>query len=285
MKKIAVLLGVMAMVLLAGCGKVRSANSLYKQAKNTHGKCTVVSKSESSDVTKVVLHDTLQDFDYTISSSMGSIVIDGTNFGSVPGTKDTFVECLKDKVVSNVKTQLDDACNMENMRYEAYTPDHSELLLIIYADNAKDGETAAVQCAKLLQEQNQKHRLDNMLIYAVGDTADKFYDNEHYGSVKLPDAVWRTPEAEKADYYTEMAHLQTDEKATFLRAEKGTFADTGADIRRVVMALGTEYPTEMNSPVTFYYFESSKGQTYYLCYFNYYEENSSQFAWYTNYKK
>lgn len=33
----------------------------------------------------------------------------------------------------------------------------------------------------------------------------------------------------------------------------------------------------------FYYFQSSKGKEYYLCDFNYYEKDSSRYAWYTNY--
>ena len=285
MKKRMLLCGLVMVLVLCGCGKVKSAKALYKQAKYTHGACTMVSKSETDDRTQVMLHDTLQDFDYTMVSSMSQITIDGTNFGSVPGTKDGFTDGLKRKVVANVADGLAFACSMQGMYYEANGWDNAELILVVYAENVRDGETAAVQCAKLLQEQNQKHRLDNMLIYAVGNTEAEFYNNEHYVSVKLPDMVWRTPEMESADYYTEMAHMQTDGQANFLRIEHGTFADTGADLDRVVYVLGTDYPTEMNAPVTFYYFSSSKGQEDYLCDFNYYDEDHYHYAWYTNYRQ
>ena len=266
--------------LSAGCGKVKSANQLYKQAKRDHGSCTIVSKQESADRTQVVLHDKLQDFDYTVSSSMQDISIDGTSFGSVPGDSDRFMSGLKEKVTANVKVELEKACSMDGVHYEVNADNSSKLLLVVFARNAKDAETAAVRCAELLQEQNINNRLDGLLLYTVGNESG----DAHWGSVRLPDTTWRTPTDEAIDYYTEMARAQTDKNAQFLRMQKGTFADTGAELKRVVNMLGTEYPTESTSPVTFYYFEASDGTEYYLCDFNYYDEESRQFAWYTNYK-
>ena len=77
-------------LLLTGCGHVKSADKLVKSAKRTHGDCEVISKSESDEESKVVLKDKLQGFEYTITSSMHDINIDGSSFGSVPGTTDTF---------------------------------------------------------------------------------------------------------------------------------------------------------------------------------------------------
>ena len=87
------------------------------------------------------------------------------------------------------------------------------------------------------------------------------------------------------DYYTEMAHTQTDANAVFLRTEKGIFKDTGADLDRVVHVLGSDIPESPEDEVTFFYFRSSSNEEYYLCDFNYYNEDYSKMAWYTNYGK
>lgn len=85
-----ILLLFIIVLFTSGCGEVKSKKSLYKWAKNEYGDCTIVSMTETDDKTVVVLHDTLQDFDYEVVSSMSKIVIDGSNFGSLPNTSDTF---------------------------------------------------------------------------------------------------------------------------------------------------------------------------------------------------
>ena len=276
-----VLLLILLMSLTA-CGKPQSAKSLYRTAKATHGKCTIVSKTETADKTEVVLHDKLQDFDYTVTSGMNDIVIDGSSFGSLPSSTDGFTVALMKKVISNVQSNLDAACSDPSLRYgtpEFYSKD---LILIVYCKDQSKGKTAAVECARALQTQNLKNRMDGFLIYLVEDTGGKWTDGEHYGSVKLPDTSFRTPEDEKIDYYTEIAHMQTDPKAKYLRKRTGTFSETGLDLNLVVNNLGSDYPTKPSSPVTFYYFEDSKGREYYICDFNYYDKNNN-IAWFTNY--
>lgn len=124
---------------------------------------------------------------------------------------------------------------------------------------------------------------DSFCIYVVSNEYEVYYENESFGSVKLSDLSWRTPEDEQIEYYTEMARMQTDQKAVFLRSELKTFADTGADLDNVVKTLGSEYPTESASSVWFYYFKASDGREYYLCDFNYYNVEDGTFGWYTDY--
>ena len=77
--------------------------------------------------------------------------------------------------------------------------------------------------------------------------------------------------------------LRLKKRRANVRSRVGTFRDTGADLDRVVHVLGSSYPEKPSDPVMFYYFQSSKGKEYYLCDFNYYEKDSSRYAWYTNY--
>ena len=258
---------------LCACS-ARGAKSLYVEAAAKHGACEIVSKEESDDFTKVVLHDELQDFDYEVISGMDDIDFDGANFGSIEGTKDNFMSGLKKKVVSDIKADLDKTC--EGMHFETYYDSSDDRIIGISSANADDCQKAALACAKLVQEQNQKGRLDGLQIVADGDA-------EHYGSVKLPDITWRDADAENADHYTMIARDIIDSDVTFIRLEKKTFADTGADLDRVVNMFGEEYPTSPDSPVIFYYFKASDGNEYYLCNFNYYSEDHGSFRTFTDY--
>lgn len=264
---------------LTACGKVRDPNSLYQEAKKTYGDCTVVSESRTDKQSVVVLHDELQDFDYEMSSTMEKIMIDGSNFGSTPYSDNTFKISLIKKVMENQKAEIDKICEENDTFYKA------DDQLILFSPDAASAKTAAIACAKAIQEENLNSRLDGFIIYAGGNKYEDYWNNEHYGSIVLPDITWRDPQDESVDYYTEMAHTQTDANAVFLRTEKGIFKDTGADLDRVVHVLGSDIPESPEDEVTFYYFRSSSNEEYYLCDFNYYNEDYSKMAWYTNYGK
>lgn len=266
-----------ASVLFSGCHPA-SSDTLYRQAQAAYGKCSIVSKSETDSSVVVVLHDELQDFDYKIVSSMSDITIDGSYFGSVPSTSDTFKTELKLKVISDSMSELNDIFSADDMSYTAVYDGNDDRIITVRVSDEDVGISKVLDCADILQTSNKNNRLDGYLINVEDN------NSEHLGSVRLPDVKWRTIEEENADYFTEMAHMQTDPKARYLRCGSGKFSDTGADLKRVVSILGTEYPTELDSPVMFYYFESSDGSEYFLCDFNYYKEDSyTEFGWYTNY--
>lgn len=109
---------------------------------------------------------------------------------------------------------------------------------------------------------------------------------ERIGTITLPDIELVSVDEEQDQYYTWMAHMQTDPNAVFLRKEIKTFADTGADLDRVDHPAydGTSDPTSNSSPVTFHFLRASDGSEYYLCDFLYYEgESRDAPKWYTNY--
>lgn len=266
------------MLLLTGCGWVKSPDALYRQAKNIHGDCTVVSKTKSNDFSQVVLHDTLQDFDYEVTSSMSDISIDGSSFGSVPGTSDSFEKRLRENTTAKAGSEITAICAAYGVNHEISTDEHMPQLISIYSDDEENAKKAALECARVIQNENKANRLDGTEIAAYKGEYDR------YGSVKLPDISWRTAEDEKIDYYTKMARMQTDPNAVYVRTETGTFAQTGADLQRVVNALGTDFPTSDDSPVTFYYFTDTSGNEFYICDFNYYYDEYSEFKYYTNYK-
>ena len=270
-----------AMLLcVSGCGDLKSDKALVSIAQKRYGDCELIKYTETERSHTARVRDRLQDFEYSVTSSYSDINIDGAYFGSAESVSDTFTESLQAKVTELAAPGLEKA--LGGAKYSISDTNNAEPFLVIYTSSEENAGSLALSAAEEVNRYNAEHRLDGKMIYAVSADSDKWYHNKHYGSVVLPEMVFLTPEDENGAYYTEMAQLQTDKNAKFVRKAKGVFSDTGADLSKVVCVLGTDYPTEMNSPVTFYYFTDSSGREYYLCDFNYYGDNGS-FAWYTNY--
>lgn len=266
------------MVLLVGCGSPKSARSLISKAKAKHGACTVVSKTKESDGGwTVVLKDDLQGFEYTVRSYMDDINIDGSSFGTYPYEWDNFDQKLFDYVITLHASDLATICADHNARY-----DISAGALVIMAPSEDEGGAAASECAEVIQSENLNNRLDGVTIWVMTDTYPEPMDNEHLGSVLLPDTSYRNQDDERVAYYTDMARMQYDSTAVYLKTVQGTFGQTGADINRIANSDGQEI-TGPDSPVTMFYFKNAAGKEFYLCDFNYYDEEWVNFRWYSNY--
>ena len=287
---------------LTGCGHVKSAKKLIRSAKRLHGPCEVVSSEESEDKTVVVLRDKLQGFEYRISSKMQGIVIDGSSFGSLPYTLDTFKESLQTFAVDSAKDELD----MIGEKYHAeYEPKYGEVIVkyTMSADMPDDTAAKIVQeASQALQTYNVNNRMDGMEVHVEHDKewlkrmldqgiSVKGLDHEymlssggsavarHIGSAVLPDCRFRDLEEEEQDYYIDMAHMK-NEKARFLRKEKKTLADTGISVDRVSVQYDKPYPKKSSDPVTFYYF-TVDGREFFICDFIDLETET----WFTDYKE
>lgn len=288
-------------LIVSGCGHVKSAKKLIKMAKRQHGKCEVISKTETDDKTVVRLKDELQGFEYEIISSMHDINIDGSSFGSLPHTSDTFSQSLVAYVLGDAKNELDAICQKYNATYESgYIP---LILRITVKGKAQDSNAIKVceETASVLQKYNQENRMDKMTVYVEHDNEwfkakygtydinnydpDYSYlfssqgssEAKHIGSAVLPDCRFRDKEKEDEDYYLEMAQMK-NKNATFVRKEKKTFADTGASLDIVMNSIDGKSPEKMSDPVTFYYFQAD-GKEFYICDFLDYNIDT----WYTNY--
>ena len=297
--------------IITGCGKVQSAKSLIKQAERTYGKCEVVSKTEEKDHVKVVLRDELQGFEYEVYSNMNDIVIDGSSFGSLPNSGDTFSGSLIAYVTGDAKKELDAICEKYSLKPES--ENHNSSYFYLYLDsNAQEstGIKGAEEIAAVIQRYNLNNRLDGTVITLYHDdewmhqyyetlkqgyTGEDIYsdpeysyvlsssggnDVRHIGSVKLPDTSFRDREKESEDYYLEMAQMKNT-KAVFVRSEKKTFADTGLSLDRVEQTYYQPYPKTMSDPVTFYYF-SADGREFFIC--DFLDTNLQTTTWYSNYE-
>ena len=275
---------VLFMCIFTSCGRIKTAEELHKYAVRKYGDCTIVSKTETEEETSLVLHDKLQDFDYTINSKMYEETIDGAKIGSYQDTHSDFNVVLKKLTLDSVRSRLDEVCKNN----DAIWDENDNNFIYIRATDEENAEKCALSCAEIIQSQNMNGRLDNCEITAYNDQTKEIYDAKRYGRIVLPEIRWISAQEDHDMFYIRMAHEQTDPKAEFLRKETGSFSETGADLEYVSYPTYGSFsnPENMDSPVTFYYFKSSKGKEYFLCDFLYYmNDKNNEPKCYTNYSK
>ena len=306
-----ILLSALFCCTLCGCGKVQSAKSLIRQATRDHGKCEVTSQTESDEKTEVVLKDSLQGFQYTVYSYMQDINIDGSSFGSLPSSGDTFSNALIKYVSGETNDRIEDICQKYGVALDDTYPGSLSEIEISPDTPEETGIMAIEEIAAVIQEYNLEGRLDGHVINLSHDKEwlrqyyeslkaghgeeDIYSDPEyaftlssagggvasHIGSVRLPDIRFRDHEKEQEDYYLEMAQMKNT-KAVFVRSEKKTFADTGISLDRVSQTYDQYYPKTMSDPVTFYYF-SADGKEFYIC--DFLDAELQTLTWYSNYNE
>ena len=156
MRKLLFSIALSIIIILTGCGHVKDAGQLYKYAKKTYGKCQVVSKVEEENMTKLVLKDRLQGFNYTVTSSMSDISIDGSSFGSLPSTSDTFNKSLTEYVRTECSLKLNDIKSKYGIDIEA--PDFVSETIVTLLIPASVSKTDAIKAATEIAEEFQVSR-------------------------------------------------------------------------------------------------------------------------------
>ena len=195
-KVLSVILVFAFLVGVTSCSKPKSANALVRYAQKKYGACSLVSKETTTDGTIVVLHDKLQDFDYTVSSFNMDLNLDGASFGSTEQTRDTFLDSLIDKIVADVSDDLDRICKENGTRYISGHEETIYLLPAVFAEDVESGAKTAEAFAKILQEHNLQGRLDNAELVVYKDTDSiksgktKSTRWKKLGSIKLPETTF-----------------------------------------------------------------------------------------------
>ena len=195
-KVLSVILVFAFLVGVTSCSKPKNANALVRYAQKKYGACTLVSKETTKDGTIVVLHDKLQDFDYTVSSFNMDLNLDGASFGSAEQTRDTFLDSLIDKIVADVSDDLDRICKENGTRYISGHEETIYLLPAVFAEDVESGAKTAEAFAKILQEHNLQGRLDNAELVVYKDTDSiksgktKSTRWKKLGSIKLPETAF-----------------------------------------------------------------------------------------------
>jgi len=196
MRKVLFVILVFAFLVGVTSCRPKSANALVSYAQEKYGECTLVSKETTKDCTIVVLHDELQDFDYTVRSFMMDMNVDGASFGSTEQTRDTFLDDLIDKIVADESDELDRICKENGTRYISGHEETIYLLPAIFAEDEESGTKTAEAFAKILQEHNLQGRLDNaeLVVYKDNDSIKngktKSTRWKKLGSIKLPETTF-----------------------------------------------------------------------------------------------
>ena len=182
---------------LTSCGNVKSASELEKYAEKTYGACEIISKSETDDRTELILHDKLQDFDYSIESVMNSVNVDGGIWGKYADIHSGFEGSLKDKVIQNVTDKLYSECKCSNARWEK--EDWLPGLIRVYAGDEVSAKEAALFCAEILQSENLKNRMDGweIRVYVGGEQTGE----ERIGTITLPVTLYFFRASDGSEYY------------------------------------------------------------------------------------
>ena len=172
---------------LSGCGNRASADKLVDDAKSKYGDCEVVSKSETSDRVEVIVRDKAQGFEYKLSSKMDDIYIDGSKFGSVPSSSDTFYSEFAIYTMKQGQMELDNICKKYDVEYESLQIYFDEMngttgflrLTIPMSVSEEQGKAIAEQVAKVFQQYNVNNRMDGFQIRLYHDYE---WFKENYGT-------------------------------------------------------------------------------------------------------
>ena len=183
MKKILVLLLVIISILvLVGCGTLYDSKALFEYAQKEHGRCTLVSSEDyKNGGSKIVVHDILQDFDYTITSDSQDLSVDGGSFGSIASRRDTFNEDLINKVFPDFEASLD---LMSLSDYFSYQINYSSLSLSIFVDSEYNAKEIADSIIDSLKTKNEYGRLNGFVVNVYDAEYHKLY------SATLNPSIW-----------------------------------------------------------------------------------------------
>lgn len=260
MKKIGLCFLLIICVLgLTACGRPAKPGKLAREANNSYGSATMISKVKTPIGYSVTMHDKLQDFDYTISSYSER----DTLFTWKACTESTFKEALVKKIADNEKLAIDDIKD----KYDA-TITLGGKYNNVYSDDPENAKLAALELAKILQRNNLQNRLNGAEItaltlgtYLSERTGYKPDRDEEVGTVTLPNKEWSGKEEERIAEYTYEAR-KFDPGAVYLRSEVKKLKFTQYELEDIGGSNGA--PKYWNSPVTFYYFKASDGGEFYV---------------------
>lgn len=273
------LLVVMAMVFLifGGCStKLKTSNDALAYARIHYGAATLLREQKEGDK-KVIF--TLQDndygFQYTVTSSIADINIDGSSFGKYESTYDDYMSCYRDFILDDSFEQFDFV--KKKYQIETETPDISlHSLMHIYWKSSEISATkdAAGQMADIFRNYEKK-KLFSIYDIAVFDTNDNII-----GKCKISTGQWQDQEA----LYDERVINWAKNKyhnVKYLNKVQKTFQDTGLspdDVSKFYYSSDINCPQNPDDPVTYYYFEVNH-QEFFVC--DFWTTKSSE--WYTNY--
>lgn len=244
---------IVLMFLLTAC-EPASKSEIMRYASREYGRAEFIDK-EVVDDDKVIYHlrDKAYGFEYSITSRMMNIGLDGAVLGkSEHKESDFFIEYyifitehLRDKL-----DELEETYNVEiiadSKTYSSVSYDYHIFAEIHYKDS--DTQTAQTLSKKV----NDLYKACDKRQFWQECKVDVYDQNEErIGGYDLRYNMWMTEELEEDYYYIEQAQVLNSD-AVYVRKEEKLFKDTGLSLDAFTTRYGEE-PLNEDTVVTYYY--------------------------------
>lgn len=235
--------------LIASKSHTKTPDKIMQKARRKYGACTLVSTGERDGKVYVTVHDTLQDFDYTLCSAMHSMDCDGSALFHYENTTDDFELRLRERILGMIRPELDALLAQYGASVIA-EKDISCSYLRLCVPEEQSAADVCCRCAALLQRHNLRNRLDGKTVSAESAP------HCHIGSVTLPELRFLDREAETVRWVTDHLKRTTGaENIQYLSKAQLTLAELGCPPDCVSHTAGQYFPQKPEDAVDCYFFE------------------------------
>ena len=168
-----------ALTTLSACS-VKSKRQLMDYARSTYGDADLVGSHSNlgKEIVTVTMKDKDTGIEYTVTSQMMDVTVDGSSFGKQEQTSSDFEEKYYDYLLEKAGDDLGDLADKYNFSYEL---DYGTIT-ITFADreSSKNAEEAARKFAEELKKIDIKQKMPSeYVLYVEGNVYIGYYNSEH----------------------------------------------------------------------------------------------------------
>lgn len=248
-KKITVfLLTAASLLTLCACAP-KNRRELMNYARRTYGDADLVgshSNHGKDEILTVTMKDKATGIEYTVTSKMTDVYVDGSSFGRIEQTTSDFEEKYCEYLLEQAGSGLADLADEYGFTYEL---DYG-IITITFADreSSNKAEEAVRRFADELKKSDVKQKMPSeYVIYAEGNVYIGYYDSEH-------DEYSASSEFDIIDY----VHENYDAEAVFLDSMYSYIGQFLSDEE-----VNEKFPGHDGSPAgNAYYFKDKNGENF-----------------------
>ncbi len=265
------------MLILCSCrSDPKSEQEVLDYAQRKYGSCTLVeSDTSDKDKTVITVRDDSYGFTYNVTSSVNDINIDGSVFGKVEDTYDSYIPSFRDFIAEDAKNDFEYI--RSNFKIKTELNDTTlRSLMYIYIDDSdiKNAREITRRAASIFSHYDKKN------VFSLYDVTSFDNNEQLLGKCSVTKGEWMDYEAIMDDRIIQWAKSRKS-SCTYLRKEKHKFSETGlspGDVMKFYYETDINCPQDPDDEITLYYFKSD-GKEFYVADFMYTVTDS----YYSNY--
>lgn len=256
MKKRLLLLLILILFTLSGCGAVKTEAELVSYARRHYGRAELLWTAADETSRICYFLDKDLSFEYYVESSQSTITFDGTYFGTTETTRSNY----KQAYFCCLANRMNEAYDLSGpdtgyFTYEKGISTYDVHLVLVIDDSTPDHEKKIRDLAALVKEHDRKKQVDQNL--RVVNAA-----KERLGEYDRKTSRYLTQQEVTADFYMEKMKRYVGRKPKYLYSESVAPDEVeGLDAFRTVDSLWGSDCEQKN--VALYYFELD-GETYFI---------------------